>query len=78
MSSPGVPAIGGWQDATVLEVRPETERVKTFRLGLAEPTPRMAGQYFLVRLTAPDGYRAQRSYSVATAPGDDRMIELTV
>ena len=78
MMSPGVPAIGAWQDATVLEVRPETERVKTFRLGLAQPTPRMAGQYFLVRLTAPDGYRAQRSYSVATPPTDDQMIELTV
>ena len=78
MMPPGVPAIGAWQDATVLEVRPETERVKTFRLGLAQPTPRMAGQYFLVRLTAPDGYRAQRSYSVATPPTDDHMIELTV
>ena len=76
--SPAVPAIGAWQDATVLEVRPETERVKTFRLGLADPTPRMAGQYFLVRLTAPDGYRAQRSYSVATPPTDDQVIELTV
>ena len=38
----------------------------------------MAGQYFLVRLTAPDGYRAQRSYSVATPPTDDQVIELTV
>jgi ferredoxin-NADP reductase len=38
----------------------------------------MAGQHFVVRLTAPDGYRAQRSYSVASPPSDEAMIELTV
>ena len=48
------------------------------RLALSEPTPYLAGQHFLIRLTAPDGYRAQRSYSVASAPGDSGEIELTV
>jgi ferredoxin-NADP reductase len=73
-----VPRIGSWQAATVLDIKPETARVKTFRLSLPEPAPYMAGQHFLVRLTAPDGYRAQRSYSVATPPGDGSEIELTI
>lgn len=69
--------MGPWQQATVLEVRAETPTAKTFRLKLPAPRPRVAGQHYIVRLTAPDGYRAQRSYSVANGPdGDD--IELTV
>jgi len=75
---PSVPKIGSWQAATVLDIRDETARVKTFRLVLSEPAPYMAGQHFLVRLTAPDGYTAQRSYSVASAPADSRQIELTI
>ena len=74
---PVIPTIGAWQNATVVDIRRETELVKTFRLALSEPTTHLAGQHFLVRLTAPDGYRAQRSYSVATAPGYHE-IELTV
>jgi ferredoxin-NADP reductase len=73
-----VPAVGPWQVATVTEIRQETPRVKTFRLALSQSTPRLAGQHFIVRLTAPDGYRAQRSYSVASPPGDDHEVELTV
>ena len=59
-------------------IRTETPRVKTFALDLARPTPHVAGQHFIVRLTAPDGYTAQRSYSVASPPGDGNSIELTV
>jgi ferredoxin-NADP reductase len=73
-----VPKIGRWQAATVLDIKPETARVKTFRLSLPEPARYMAGQHFLVRLTAPDGYSAQRSYSVATPPGNGSEIELTI
>ena len=72
------PPPGKWQMARVTEIRPETPTAKTFRLALGEPTPYLAGQHFLIRLTAPDGYRAQRSYSVASAPGDSGEIELTV
>jgi ferredoxin-NADP reductase len=68
----------GWQSATVLDIRDETERAKTFRLALDRPVRHIAGQHFVVRLTAPDGYTAQRSYSVATAPDDTGQIELTV
>jgi ferredoxin-NADP reductase len=40
--------------------------------------PHLPGQHYDVRLTAPDGYRAQRSYSVASSPLDEGEIELTV
>jgi ferredoxin-NADP reductase len=72
------PAGDPWQTATVTEIRPETPSAKTFRMILAKPTPRLAGQYFVVRLTAPDGYTASRSYSVASPPDDSGEIELTV
>jgi len=52
--------------------------VKSFQLALSQATPHLAGQYYVVRLTAPDGYTAQRSYSVATPPGDGISIELAV
>jgi len=57
---------------------PETPNAKTFRLDLPERTAFLAGQHFIVRLTAPDGYTAQRSYSVASAPDGSGTIELTV
>ena len=69
---------GGWQTATVLEVRPETANAKTFRLALGEPSRHLAGQHYVVRLTAPDGYTASRSYSVASPPDGSPVIELTV
>ena len=67
-----------WQTATVIAVRPETARAKTFRLRLERPTPHLAGQHYVVRLTAEDGYTASRSYSVASPPGDGDEIDLTV
>ena len=67
-----------WQTATVVSVRQETQRAKTFRLRLESPQPHLAGQHYVVRLTAPDGYTASRSYSVASAPDDSPEVELTV
>jgi ferredoxin-NADP reductase len=64
--------------AKVTEIRRETPNAKTFRLDLPERTAFLSGQHFLVRLTAPDGYTAQRSYSVASAPDSSGTIELTV
>lgn len=72
-----VEPMGPWQQATVLAIRPETPTAKTFRMKLVVAGPRLAGQHYVLRLTAPDGYRAQRSYSVANAPGGDE-IDLTV
>lgn len=68
---------GPWQRATVLAVRVETPTAKTFTLKLSDPRPHLPGQHYIVRLTAPDGYHAQRSYSVASPPGGD-TIDLTV
>jgi ferredoxin-NADP reductase len=67
-----------WETATVTAIRRETARAKTFRFELPEPSGRLAGQHYILRLTAPDGYTAQRSYSVASAPDGSNEIELTV
>ena len=40
--------------------------------------PHLPGQHYDVRLTAPDGYQAQRSYSIASSPLDEGQIELTI
>jgi ferredoxin-NADP reductase len=67
-----------WRIATVLAVKRETSRAKTFRLAFDEPSHHLAGQHYVVRLTAPDGYTASRSYSIASAPDASNEIELTV
>lgn len=73
-----VPPPSRWQPATVVDIRQETASAKTFRLALSEPRSHLAGQHYVVRLTAPDGYRAARSYSVATPAEVSGHIELTV
>jgi ferredoxin-NADP reductase len=67
-----------FQTATVVAITPETPTAKTFRFALPEVARYRAGQHYIVRLTAPDGYSARRSYSVATAPDDSNEIELTI
>jgi ferredoxin-NADP reductase len=67
-----------WQSAKVVEIREETPTAKTYRLALGSPSMHRAGQHYVVRLTAPDGYQASRSYSVASAPDGSNEIELTV
>jgi ferredoxin-NADP reductase len=71
-------APGRWQIGTVSSVKPETPRVKSFRIRLPMWMPHLPGQHYDVRLTAPDGYRAQRSYSIASSPLDEGEIELTI
>jgi len=71
-------APGRWQIATVTAVKVETPRVKSFRLELPMWMPHLPGQHYDVRLTAPDGYRAQRSYSIASSPLEKGQIELTI
>jgi ferredoxin-NADP reductase len=71
-------APGRWQIGTVTAIKQETPRVKSFRIELPMWMPHLPGQHYDVRLTAPDGYRAQRSYSVASSPLDEREIELTI
>jgi ferredoxin-NADP reductase len=71
-------APGRWQIATVAAIKTETPRVKSFWLELPMWMPHLPGQHYDVRLTAPDGYAAQRSYSIASSPLDEGTIELTV
>jgi ferredoxin-NADP reductase len=71
-------APGRWQIADVVAIKRETPRVKSFRLRLPMWMPHLPGQHYDVRLTAPDGYRAQRSYSVASSPLDENEVELTI
>jgi ferredoxin-NADP reductase len=71
------PAPLRWQPARVAEVRPETPRARTLTFDLPEWPGHRAGQHVDVRLTAEDGYHAQRSYSIASPPGAPRL-ELTV
>jgi ferredoxin-NADP reductase len=71
-------APGRWQVATVQAIKQETPRVKSFELALPMWMPHLPGQHYDVRLTAPDGYQAQRSYSIASSPLDEGTVELTI
>ena len=67
-----------WQIATVTTVRTETPEVKTLTLSLPDWRAHRPGQHYDVRLTAADGYSAQRSYSVASEPERKGEIDITV
>jgi ferredoxin-NADP reductase len=66
-----------WLVATVAETIAETASTTTLRLDVPGWPGHRAGQHVDVRLTADDGYQAQRSYSIASPPGAERL-ELTV
>jgi ferredoxin-NADP reductase len=73
-----VKAPGRWQIATVKSIKTETPTVKSFRFELPMWMEHLAGQHYDVRLTADDGYQAQRSYSIASSPCDRGEIDLTI
>ena len=66
-----------WRIGDVVEVVAETPRTKSLVLNVPDWESHKAGQHVDIRLTAPDGYQAQRSYSIASAPEDERLV-LTV
>jgi ferredoxin-NADP reductase len=66
-----------WREATIRAIRPETPSVKTLVLDVPGWPGHAAGQHVDVRLTAEDGYQAQRSYSIASRP-QSPDLELTV
>lgn len=66
-----------WHAARVIATRQETPHVRTIVLDVPDWPGHRAGQHVDLRLTAADGYQAQRSYSIASAPGASR-IELTI
>ena len=67
-----------WQVATIGAIVPQTARVTSFFFKLPAPFSYRAGQHVDVRLTAPDGYQAQRSYSIASAPEGQGDLELAI
>jgi ferredoxin-NADP reductase len=67
-----------WQEATIAAIATDTPRVKSFFFAPAAPIPFRAGQHVDVRLTAPDGYQVERSYSIASAPEQSDGIELAI
>jgi ferredoxin-NADP reductase len=71
-------APGAWQLGTVTAIKRETPTVKSFRIAVPMWIAQLPGQHYEVRLTAPDGYRAQRSYSIASSPLDEGEVELTI
>jgi ferredoxin-NADP reductase len=77
MARAAVPRRLTWQLAEVVETIEETPSVHTLLLDVPGWAGHRAGQHVDIRLTAEDGYQAQRSYSIASAP-EDEMLALTV
>lgn len=69
---------GGWQTCAIVDVTEQTPSIKSFFLRPSSPFAYMAGQHVDVRLTAPDGYVAMRSYSIASPPSRADIIELAI
>ena len=67
-----------WQFGEVVTTQPETARTKSITLALADWMGHQAGQHVDVRLTAEDGYQAERSYSIASPPEEAPHVTLTV
>ena len=77
MAGAALPGRLNWQLGTVAELVDETARTKSIVLDVPQSRGHHAGQHVDVRLTAEDGYEAQRSYSIASSP-EDTHLELTV
>jgi ferredoxin-NADP reductase len=73
-----VPPVLEWQAGTLTAIRPETRQTKSFTFALAKWMVHKPGQHYDVRLTAPDGYQTERSYSIASPPERVGELELTV
>lgn len=67
-----------WRVATVVAAKPETARAKAILLDVPDWPGHRAGQHLDLRLTAGDGYQAQRSYSISSAPDGKLRLEITV
>ena len=67
-----------WQEATITAITRATPRVKIFTLKPPQWQGFTAGQHVDLRLTAPDGYQAERSYSIASAPDATGTFDLAI
>lgn len=71
------PTTGPWTSGLVVEVDRPGQTLVRLRLAVADRVDHLPGQHYVLRLRAEDGYTAQRSYSVASDPGDP-LLELMV
>ena len=67
-----------WRTGNVVALHNETATARTITLEVPDWPGHVAGQHIDVRLTAPDGYSAVRSYSIASAPNSDGRVQITV
>jgi len=67
-----------WRIGTVVDLHDETATARTITLEVPDWPGHLAGQRVDVRLTAPDGYSAVRSYSLASAPNSEKRVQITV
>ncbi|HRF10122.1 MAG TPA: ferredoxin reductase [Xanthobacteraceae bacterium] len=75
---PPVPPAVRWQKVTISRIEKQTPTATSFFFRPSVPFSFRAGQHVEIRLTAPSGYRAQRPYSIASAPEDRDNIELAI
>src|SRR5262245_62259429 len=78
MARAAIPGRLSWRLGRVTRRVDETPRVKTLVLDVPDWPGHRAGQHVDVRLTAEDGYQAQRSYSIASPPQDGNQVALTI
>ena len=74
MEQSAPPARLAWQLTTVVDVVDETAQTRSIVLNAPDWGGHRAGQHVDIRLTAEDGYQAQRSYSIASAPEDEHLV----
>ena len=67
-----------WQTCAIAEIIQQTPNIKSYFLRLSVPFAHIAGQHVDVRLTAPGGYVAMRSYSIVSSPSASNVIELAI
>jgi ferredoxin-NADP reductase len=73
-----IPPAIRWQKVTISKIEKRTPSVTSFFFTPTAPFAFRAGQHVEVRLTAPNGYRAQRAYSIASAPETSSSLELAI
>lgn len=67
-----------WQTATLIEAKPIANNVISLRFSISPWAVSTAGQHYDIRLTAPNGYQAERSYSLGNPPEEEGVLEFGV
>jgi len=70
--------VRSWQSCVIDDIIQQTPSIKSFFLRLSKPFAHTAGQHVDIRLTAPDGYSAMRSYSIASSAVSTPIVEIAI